>query len=215
MQVQELLDKQLLKEQEDRKGKIPSGLINPSTLGQCFRRQYYYYKQVPETNPPDMLALRKMYRGRIFHDFIQGLMEGEKEVEITTAQLHGFVDVVFEDEIVEIKSQGTRTFWHSHKSEKPLIERNPDYILQALAYATTLNKDFFRLVFVDCETMSIEEYRMAVTGELAEKLTMELATIDEIRLKDWFPEPLPRLYGGKECKYCRWASKCKEDGNGM
>ena len=217
MQVQEILDSQLLKEQEERK-KAPSGKINPGRLGKCLRAQWYYYTQAPESNPPDKLALRKFKRGNVFHKLVQDaiLLEeplAEAEFEVTTADIHGFVDILLPDETVEIKSVSHFGFQHLTKGDKTIGEQRPDWILQATCYAYNLDKDFMRIVIVNCESMQIEEFYMKVTGELAEKMCLEVATINEMRMKNWEPDRQPRLYNGKECSYCNWKGLCDGDNN--
>ena len=78
MNIQQLLNEKLSKEQEERKHE-PSGCITPSSLGQCFRRQLYKRRGEPVSNPPDERGLRIFKMGHSVHQTIYDMVRTTKE----------------------------------------------------------------------------------------------------------------------------------------
>ena len=72
--IEKLIDDYLLAEQTQRAKKERSGLWSPSSFGRCFRYQFWNRKNEPQTNPPDLRALKIFKVGNIFHDFIQSML---------------------------------------------------------------------------------------------------------------------------------------------
>ncbi len=212
MNIQKLVQEALNKKQEDRKLRTRSGLWSPSSFGQCFRRQYWNRKNEPPTNPPDDRTLRVFMCGEIFHDFIKQYVEAPKEVEVRTEDTLGYADIVLGDEIIEIKSQNSRAWFHMAKEAekgKSISESKPEHVLQGSFYAINLDKPFLHLVYIDKDTLCMSEYRLAMTPQNRANLALELATLNDFWKNGEIPPASPRLYSGaKECEYCQFKDKC-------
>ena len=207
MNIQAQIDAKLI-----RPDRTPSGKISPSDLGRCFRYQYWHRKGEKPTNPPDERALRVFKAGELFHDFVKEVI-GFKDVErkIEQADILGYADIVLDDEVIDIKSIHSRGFHYMRESKFDInVDKEPN-ILQVVCYAWLLNKPKARLVFVSKDDLCISEYGFS-TEKWLPKLQEELKTIRDNWAKDKLPEPKPRAYGGKECKYCPYGTLCKPKG---
>ena len=224
MNIRDLIDGAVRKSEEEYQKKEKTDKLRPHTFGQCLRRQYYFYKGEPETNPKDDRTRRVLYVGTFFHKLIQDLAIAKYpdaliEEPVEDLYISGKADIVHEEEVVDIKTQHSYAF--HHMKDKLIADARPEACLQIMAYATRLNKDFARLSFISKDDLCIAEYCIPVTAEWAEKVETEIATLNEMRNKDWFPPAVPRLYGldskkkPKECEmYCNWKNKCQGECDG-
>ena len=225
--IQELLDKKLAEIQDERKDRVRSGKISPSSLGKCFRYQYWNRKNEPVTNPPDARALRVFKVGNMLHEMIQGLVDCECEVKFETDDELGYADLVGDDWVADIKSCNSKKFWFLQKEDKiPITEREFQNFLQVGLYAVRMNKPRCGIVFVSKDDMCMAEYWVD-TEAMRPHVEAELATLKEQWEKDELPEPQPRCYpsyrtnkktgemervGYKEGGYCSYKDKCLEMG---
>ena len=93
------------------KDHISSHKWKPSKFGYCFRNQYWSRKGEVESNPSDSRQIRVMFSGQLFHNFVQGLLgDVEIEVKIECEDVKGFTDIVRGNEVVDIKSQHSKSF---------------------------------------------------------------------------------------------------------
>jgi hypothetical protein len=214
--IQELIDKAL-----ERKGdRVRSGKYSPSSLGKCYRAQYWNRKNEPVSNPTKDRILRVFKAGNLFHTFVQDVIiannpEAKKEVLVETDDFKGYADLVLMDEVVDLKSQHSKAFWYRGKLEwkelEPALFCN---ILQVVFYAYNLGKDRARLVFISKDDLCIQEYPINV-GNYSLKLGEEIATLRDFWAYEALPPAKPRAYPDKEgkpaeCKYCSWADTCKK-----
>jgi hypothetical protein len=212
--IQELIDKAL-----ERKGdRVRSGKYSPSSLGRCYRAQYWNRKDEPVSNPAEDRVLRVFKAGDLFHEFVQDVIiannpEAKKEVLIETEDFKGYADLVLEDEVVDLKSQHSRAFWYRSKLTWNELEPNllPN-ILQVVFYASNLGKDRARLVFISKDDLAIQEFPLSV-GNYSLKLGEEIATLRDFWHYEALPPAAPRAYPDKEgkpaeCKYCNWKDTC-------
>jgi len=219
--IKMMLEQALINERAERSKRERSGKWSPSSLGQCMRRQYWNRLGEPESNPPDSRALSIFKVGNLFEDFIFSILpkEIERQVKVQSEFIFGYADGVTEDEVIEIKTQHSRKFWHVNKEKKTneewtIAEHNPEHILQAGTYAVLLGKSYIRMIYVSKDDMCIDEYRVKVTPELRDKITTEVANLETYWVKKQLPPAVPRLYpdkkygGFKECTYCSWHDKC-------
>ena len=213
MSIQELVNNKLNQEQLNRKDRQRSGKYSPSSLGRCYRNQYFNRLNEVITNPPEERNLRVMYCGNIFHDIVQELVLGynpniKKEVLIETEDFKGYADLVDIDEVVDIKTIHSQGFNYL-SPETIRKEKYPNW-LQVLFYAWKLGKHSGKLVFVSKDDLRIDEYR----EELGSYWMKELESEEEKLKYFWdnkvFPPALPRAYNGKDCFYCSWLNKCLE-----
>ena len=211
MNVQNLLNNYLAEQQEKRSHRKGSGKITPSSLGQCFRRQYWRRSGEEASNPPDERALRVFAAGNLFHDFVQDLLpEHETEVKVETEDIVGYADIVTEDEVIDIKSQHSKAFWYM--KDEDISETKFANILQVMTYALLLQKPFGVLVFISKDDLCIKQYYFKLE-EWREKVEEELAVVRKLWSEGELPPAEPRLYkqkdgSYKEGQYCQFRNKC-------
>ena len=214
--IQEIID-QALKEKEKHE---PSGKISPSSLGQCYRRQYWSRKGEEPSNPIDERTLRVFACGKIFEDFVVSNILKQKpswktQIEITEGDIHGFADLVTSDEVCDVKSQHSKKFWYNCKemqAGKDVREMFYNNWLQVMIYAMLLNLKKGRLIFVSKDDLCIQEYPQELDDFWLNEIDLELSKIRWYWREKTVPPAQPRLYGGeetkKECEYCQYKDKC-------
>ena len=214
--IQELIDKAL-----ERKGdRIRSGKYSPSSLGKCFRNQYWNRKNEPQSNPPEDRVQRVFKAGNLFHEFVQDVIlannpDAQKEVLIETEDFKGFADLVLEDKVIDLKSQHSKAFWYrkgmTWNELEPKLLCN---ILQVVFYALNLGKARARLVFISKDDLCIQEYSFEV-AKYQEALQQEITNLMDFWRRQVLPPAIPRAYPDKdgkpaECKYCNWKDTCEK-----
>jgi hypothetical protein len=214
--IQAQIDKALEKKGE----RTRSGKFSPSSLGKCFRAQYWNRKNEPVTNPPDERVQRVFKAGNLFHEFVQGVIisnnpEAQKEVLVETEDFKGYADLVLTDEVIDLKSQHSKAFWYrkglTWKELEPQLFCN---ILQVCFYAVNLGKEKARLCFISKDDLCIQEFPIIVDNHKM-KLGEEIATLRDFWHWNALPDAKPRAYPSKdgefkECQYCNWMNKCFE-----
>jgi hypothetical protein len=216
--IQEIID-DILKPKEGHKS---SGNISPSGLGQCYRRQYWTRKQEPVSNPIDSRMLRVFAMGNMVEKFVLEKVllrypDWKTQVEITKEDIHGYADLVSEDEVIDIKSQHSRKFWYNTNDMKNGVDiRDLFYSnwMQVMLYAWILDKSKARLVYVSKDDLCIQEYCIDFDNYWKNELDTELTNIRYYWEFKTTPPANPRLYGGeetkKECRFCQYKTKCEE-----
>jgi len=218
--IQEIIDQAL--KREERKSK---GLISPSSLGQCYRRIWWSRKGETPSNPPDTRTLRVFAMGNLVEKFVTDNLiarypDWQLQTEVNKDDVHGYADIVTPDEVIDVKSQHSRKFWHNTKemqAGKDIRGMFMNNWLQVMTYAWILEKPKGRLVFVSKDDLCIQEYSLEVgemdgywKGLIDEELTKIRYYCGEKNL----PPATPRLYGGeetkKECEYCQFKDKCQQ-----
>ena len=220
MNIQELLDKSLERKDAYKK----SGKWSPSLFGSCLRRQYWNRADELPTSPIDALTLRRFAAGDLFHNFVQNILltadtSLQKEVTIETEDVKGRADLITADEVIDIKSQHSRSFFWMAKTKDIKKDRFNNW-MQVMWYARELGKPYGRLVFVEKDALCIQEYRLPCDAYWQGMLDEELAALRNFWGKKLLPPPEPRLYGvdkagkAKECGFCVYSinGKCKEGG---
>ncbi len=213
--IQEILN-EVLKPKEH----IASGLISPSSLGQCYRRQYWSRKGETPSNPIDERTLRVFKCGNLFEDFvIKNLLvrypNWQTQVEVTKDDIHGFADLVTPDEVDDVKSQHSKKFWYNQKemqAGKDIRDMFYNNWLQVLTYAWLLSKPKGRLIFVSKDDLAIQEYTQDLDVYWLGEIDMELTKTRYYYNMKTLPPAQPRLYGGeetkKECSFCQFKDLC-------
>ena len=210
--IQELIDKSIATKEV---GHIKSLKYSPSLFGRCYRAQFWNRKAEPQTNPPDARVLRTFRAGQLFHDFVQGLVGGEKEVKVENDDIKGFADIVLENEVVDIKSQHSKAFWWMAKKNMDIrTEKYPNW-LQVMYYVRELKKQFGRLVFISKDDLCINEYVQPLDEYWLEAIEDELHCLRYHWDKQELPAAYPRCYKKKdgtfgECGYCGWLKLCND-----
>lgn len=223
--IQQLIDEALLPQERERSGKF-----NPSSFGNCFRAQIWNRRNEPKSNPPDARALRVFKAGQLFHDFVQGLICSDrasdmeriaiKEMPIEESDVKGFADLVTETEVIDIKSQHSRSFWWMAKKDMDIRKEKYGNWLQVMYYAIALEKPFARLVFVSKDDLCINEYVQPVDSYWKAEVQAELSMLRQWWLVEEMPFALPRCEPKTDkktkavtywqCTYCSWFDKCKQ-----
>ena len=217
--IEKLIDDYIAWKEEPHKS---SGKFNPSSFGQCFRKQVWKRRGVEPTNPPDNRTLRVFEVGKMFEDFICHALQKngvhEFQVLVEEEDVKGFADFVTEDEVGEVKSTHSNSFHHVTRElkTKSIIEIKKGNVLQATYYALKLGKQYARLIFCSKDDLCIQTFKINVT-DVKPLVEEELATLRELWGKKENPPALPRAYGNdkdgtpRECsKYCQFRDKCLE-----
>ena len=216
MAIQDIIDEYLLEEQNEPRTR--SGLWSPSSFGRCFRNQFWNRKDEPQSNPMTGLALRQTSRGKLTHKWMQGILlkkipSARAEVEVKTADIHTFIDIVTNEEAIEIKSQRGRAYEATHyKSQTPITQKHYGHFLQTVSGAIHTERDVGRLIYVNAETHQAIEYRFPITGEAVGKFEAELRELNSYWPNE-LPPAKPRAFPNKQgisqdCQYCSFRDKC-------
>lgn len=210
--IQQIIDKALEPQPRERSGKF-----SPSSFGGCFRKQIWNRRDEPKSNPPDSRTLRVFEAGHIFEKFVVDLLPEPKELQVLVEEddVKGYADIVFDNEVVDIKSQNSKAFWYMKKwGKKGIVEEKRHNWLQVGYYAWRLQKDFIRLVFVSKDDLCIAEYVQNAI-EWAIPVETELEALRYLWKKGDLPPAKPRLFPQKdgtykECEYCDWHDLCQK-----
>lgn len=211
MPISEDLDRFLSEKRIVDQANRRKGCISPSSLGQCYRRQFWTRKQEKESDPIDLQTLRVFEAGHMTHKLIQSMYLPEcREVEVILGDdVYGHADLVFDDCVVDIKSCGTFQFKKFAKmTPDEFATEKPDYVLQVTCYATALGKPLGFIALVSKEDWAIREIELPVKT-YSGWLEAELRRLREIWVANELPAATPRLYNGKECAYCSHRTHCE------
>jgi len=209
MSIQKLIDNALIAEQELKSKRIRSGRFSPSSFGRCYRMQYWNRQNEPQTNPPDVEALRRFKVGNIIHDYMQSFFPtAQREVMIKVEDdIIGFADIVLPDEVIDIKSCRTFEYKLMLKKDYNIGISKQTNCLQVCSYAFFLNKPQARLIFIEKDALDSKEFILEVS-EWKEQIMDELEILRGHWKNGSLPAPSPRAYSGKECNYCNYRDKC-------
>ena len=210
MKIQDLVDGHL--KEENDKPRIRSGKISPSSLGRCYRYQIWYRADLKPSNPPVERDLRVFKIGNIIHEWIQGYFTDEQvEVLCEEEDVKGYCDMVLGDTVYDIKSQHSGSFHYMNAVGDDVFNDKFQNWLQLLFYAKHLKKERMQLVFVSKDDACMKEYNLEVK-KYVRYLEKELDVLRELWVQykedGVIPSGEPKAYGGKECRYCQFASKC-------
>ena len=192
-----------------------SGKFGPSSFGKCYRAQYWNRKDEPASNPIDARVLRVFKAGNLFHDFVQQTIiskfpDTQTEVVVDVDEdIFGYADLVNSVEVADIKSQHSRAFHYMAKCKDIGKDKYPNW-LQVMYYAIALKKAAARLIFISKDDLMIQEYQFKVDNYWKGEVANELKTLRMWWEKQELPPAEPRAYGGKECQYCNFRDKCKQ-----
>jgi hypothetical protein len=209
MNIQNLIDTALIKEQEEKSKRVRSGKFSPSSFGRCYRYQFWNRKNEKQTNPPDVEALRRFKVGNIIHSYAQSFFPtAQREVIVLSGDdLVGYADIVLENEVVDIKSCRSYEFKTFAKEDYDIKVDKFQNCLQVCTYALYLNKPQARLIFIEKDALDSKEF-IIKTQDFKEQIEDELEILRGHWKKQELPKAIPRAYGGKECNYCGFKDKC-------
>ena len=208
LETDRLIDICLLEEQSKRKDRERSGKFNPSSFGRCYRAQYWNRKNEPVSNPPDIKSLRRFKQGIYTHRLNQDFLpKGTTEIKVETDDVLGFADYVDSDGVLDYKC--TDFMKYENIPTPKYIEENPEKFLQCCFYAIELKKKYVVIAPTRFGTFNVIKH-IDLADNWKERLNNELTTLRMWWDKDLLPPAIPRCWGGKECIYCNWRSKCVE-----
>jgi len=221
MKIEELLNDALKQlDQEESAKHLEDRRWIPSLFGKCYRKQYWVRKVEIESNPKDERTTRMLACRSVHHRFIQEKIKEKYpqamiEVPYKDHDVSLRADIVYEDEVIELKTMHSRGFFYMNRKDFLLSRDKKDHIYQVMTNAIKLDKDKCRLVYVDVDTYCMKEFVLPVTGMWANEVEWEIAALNEAWHKEWLPEAKPRLYKQKngtykECEYCGFRTKCNQ-----
>jgi hypothetical protein len=213
---QQLIDDSLIPKERERSGKW-----NPSSFGMCYRQQFWNRKNEPKSEPIDERTLRIFKAGQLFEDFVVGLLPKDNgyqfQVKVETDDILGYADIVSENEVADCKSVHSKSFWWMTKSQDIKKDKYHNW-LQVMYYATELNKQFGRLVFVSKDDLCIQEYVQPVDDYWKREINAEIATLRFLWDSDILPKAEPRCTPKVDkrtgeitywqCSYCSFLTLC-------
>jgi hypothetical protein len=211
--IEKTIDDALLQEQIISSQRTRSGKWSPSSFGRCYRYQFWNRKNIPQSNPVDVEALRRFKLGKLVHNFVQNFIpDKQTEVKVETDDVLGFADIVQPKKVIDIKSIRSFGFKKILKKDYDITLDKFSYILQLMSYVKFLSKKVGELFFVDTDSMKIKTFEFKIEDWEA-KVDEELEVLRGFWKQDKLPPASPRAYGGKECKYCVFENECiKERG---
>lgn len=152
----------------------------------------------------DINTLRIFRCGKWFHQGLQSLLpQHQSEVEFTRDDVHGFADTVTEDTVAEMKTINQWGYRLMVKDGYKVEEDRPEHVLQVTTYGWALNKPHGLLVYINKESLDIREFPIDIAKYLP-MLYEELSNLRTFWETQTLPEAEPRLYKGRECRYCQY-----------
>lgn len=225
IQIQELID-QSIKEERDEKEHIQRHWYI-SRLGSCPTGQYLERAGAEPDEPFDNRTLRVFHCGRVFEDWIVGLLEKQESatletqvaVEANDLDVSGYADIVLTENgqptVYEIKSKHSRAFWYmveDHKLRDGTIKKaegaNRQHEIQLWMYLYLLDVPMGKLVYVSKDDLTIAEYPVFRDDNV---LKAEVLSTLSILNKAWAdkvpPQPITDPADWRY-KYCSYHKQC-------
>ena len=134
---------------------------------------------------------------------------------IESDDVKGFADLECMNEVADVKSQHSKSFWWMTKSKDIKKDKFTNW-LQVMYYAREKKKDFGRLIYISKDDLCIQEYIQPLDYYWRYELECELNLLRNCWLANTLPPAEPRTFINKktgksgECKYCQFQDKCKE-----
>ena len=206
--------------EEERKGRTPSGKLSASILGDPLQWQLLKTLGVPQKEVDDY-TLRKFQRGKHVEDWVvsqmPGLLERQKLVEYRGAI--GYVDALIDTTtgydikigpmVNEVKSSTNASFNWIIKEKKP----RHGHCLQAAFYAMALDQPYFAITYV-----ASDDYRIWMvvqkTAEFRTEVDHIIDLYEEALKKHKVPvfEPVENWQSNPEYnKYPDWSALTVEE----
>jgi hypothetical protein len=208
--ITKLIEKELLRQQEEGKKRERSGKFSPSKMGRCLRYQIWSRMNEPETNLPNIDALKRFAVGNVIHTYVQNLFDPKcVEVLIETEDIKGYIDICLVDEVQDIKSVSDWAFKYIKTKDFDVNKEKPDNCMQTALYADVKNKPKASLFFINTKSLGSVQCEVDLDKWIP-IVRKELETLRGYWSKKELPPALPRCYNGKECSYCSFLQKCNQ-----
>jgi len=142
------------KDKEKREAHVSSGKLSASILGWTLQWQVLKYLGVPQSKVDDY-TLRKFLRGNHVEDFIASQLDGAKsQVEVSYRDCVGYIDLLWNDNIHEIKSVANSKYrWITKKGKA-----DPQHVLQGALYALGHGSPTFTIDYVASDDYRITSF---------------------------------------------------------
>ncbi len=211
MTIQEILEEEILKEEDQYLDPIYRSHWRTSNFGRCYRLQYWYREGGSMSNPVEMKTLKTFRVGNIFHQDLQSLLDPKKvEVEFKSQDVFGHADYVGEDFVEDFKTVGTFP-WKLLLKEDFNVERDKEsYCYQLMAYCFFLERPKGVLTFINKDNYDMRSFDIPFSSRWKTKVEGELAMLRNYWVAKELPPALPRAYNFKGCQYCPFEDKCNE-----
>ena len=139
----------------------------------------------------------------------------QTEVKVESDDVLGFADMAGENEIIDIKSQHSKSFWWMAKKDCDIKKEKYSNWLQVLYYARELKKDFGRLVFISKDDLCIQEYVQPLDSYWLDEIGDEILILRSYWRSKILPPAAPRCEPNKKgedwhCNYCAYKDLCKK-----
>lgn len=196
--------------------RVRSGLMNPSSFGKCYRRQYWERMNEPDSDILDDETLLRFKLGDIVETYILELIsdrEAFKKVKVLWNDVSGEIDIEWPIYIEDIKTvDGSRWSYIKKSDEAQIAKDKLNYVLQLMTYVVIKGKDYGKLTFFE-KNGFISKSFWFFRKEWEPAVNSEIETNRSWWAKKELPPQVPRLYvkdgKSKECQYCQFRSKCQ------
>lgn len=210
MNVQQLIDFDVSQKEEK---KVTSW--QASKLGSCLCGVYLERIGVKPLEEIDDRTKRVFRCGNLFEEYViakiresgQVKVEEQVRIEDPTLGVTGYADIVLEHdnwkEVVEVKSQHSKSFWYMTKKGEGAYEH---HMMQLLIYMHVLKIEMGRIVYVSKDDLCIQEYQVDIHNPILQKAFDNIAKLNEALKTGILPEAAPE--GSFQAKYCRYHKYC-------
>jgi len=214
--IQKIINEKLILAREKHDKKIESW--HCSRLGGCLRGLYFERLGIKPDKELTERELRVFDAGRIFEDWIVGLIGGQEGVEVETQtrvedkelNISGRLDLLLsyqgEKKIYELKSKHSRAFWY-------MVEKgegaNRQHEYQLWLYLKMMKVKEGSIIYVSKDDLAIQEYPVRLDDKKIEGEVMaELNVLNRAwKFKDATLIPLVPNDSWK-ARFCRYHSHC-------
>ncbi|HBC58490.1 MAG TPA: hypothetical protein DCZ03_15130 [Gammaproteobacteria bacterium] len=160
--IQKIIAKRVLSEEEENKRKEPSGRLSASRLGWPLQWQMLHHFKVPQKEI-DEYTLRKFQRGKDVEERVMKWLAPKPEDMQVDAQYRGvvgFIDVIMEYPI-EVKSVTNMAFKYIQKSGPKF-----GHMMQGELYAKAKGFNKYGVAYVASDDYRVLCYELDVSGEV-------------------------------------------------
>jgi hypothetical protein len=206
--LNEIRDKELIKEYEKGLSRIRSGKFNPSSFGSCYRSQFWGRMNEPKTNHPTVEFMRRWSVGTLYHkDYERYFPDAVKEILVEEDDVKGFLDIELPDRVVDIKTVMDFKFKKIATDGYNPYEDTDGYGLQIGYYMKKRGKQLGELVFVNLADSKAREVNVELP-KIEPDVDKELSTLRGYWARKELPPEGPRKYNKSECRYCGYTLRC-------
>lgn len=206
--IEKLLEKDILKEEDQYKDDIYRTHWRVSNSGRCYRYQYWYRMGIEMSDPVDLKVLKIFRVGDLFHRDLQSLLpENTVEVNLITEDVTGHCDRLGNNFVEDFKTVNSLHWNFITKKDYDVEKDNNQYCYQLMKYCHFFNKPEGRLTFINKNTYEMRTFVIEYK-DWKKRIEEELVQLREYWKTQELPPAIPRCYGFKECNYCSFRKEC-------